>query len=165
MSIKEKIKELGGVDQLEREIDPKIRKKIIEEERVPQEVVDLIDNFGFCIFNNNIGFKPVSKIPVLGGEKTCDIGLIYGWSTEDEVDGVQWNLTRLRDEDLHGYLPIFQGYASDIICLHIEKGTIHYWLQDNGKLYLAAPSFNALIGGFEVIQSDIEYENMDDDDD
>lgn len=163
MDIKKKIKELGGVDKLDRKTDLKPRKKIIEEQQVPKDVVDLIDNFGFCIFNNNVGFKPVRKIPVLGGEKTCDVGLIYGWSTKDEVDGVQWNLTILQDEDLHGYLPIFQGYPGDIICLHIEKGTVHYWSHDEGKLYLAAPSFSALIEGFDIIQSDVEFEDIDED--
>jgi hypothetical protein len=165
MDIKKKIKELGGVDKMKRKTDLKIRKKIIEEYYVPQEVVDLIDNFGFGIFNNNIGFKPINKIPLDYGEKICDIGIIYGWSTKDEVDGVQWNLTKLQDEGLHGYLPVCEGSGRDIICMHIEKGTIHYWLESKGKLYLAARSFNALIEGCQIIQGDVEFYDIDEEDD
>lgn len=152
MDLKKKIKSLGGIDKLKRTLDKKSRELIIAEEGVPETIVNFIDTYGFGMFNNNVGFTSIDKIPVVGDEKLCTLDLIYGWS--DDTDGVKMSLKQLKDEDIIGYFPLAEGNPGDLVCILLKKGTIHYWSHEDGELYKVARSFEEFIESLEIIPDD-----------
>src|SRR5690606_16787345 len=93
-AIKDKIEQLGGVDFLDRKKSQKVRDKVLEKENLEELITAFIDDYGFAMFNNTIGYKTIEKVPV-AGNGLCGIELIFGWS--NDVHGVKWNLEQLKD--------------------------------------------------------------------
>lgn len=148
--IEKKIESLGGVDYINRKKSGKLRDKIMDAEKPPAAVVALIDQFGYAMFNETIGCKTITKIPV-AGKKWTEIGVIFGWGNDES--GVRSNLENLKDEDNgEGYFPLAEGYPGDMICISLKgknKGKIFYWCHDEGEFYTIAKSFKEFVMSWE----------------
>ncbi|MBX3164564.1 MAG: SMI1/KNR4 family protein [Bacteroidetes bacterium] len=158
-AIKDKIEQLGGVDFLDRKKSQKVRDKVLEKENLEELITAFIDDYGFAMFNNTIGYKTIEKVPV-AGNGLCEVAVIFGWS--NDVHGVKWSLEQLKDE-VEGYFPFAEGFPGDYVCVctkkNTDKGKIYYWAHEEGELYLIANSFEEFVMSWELNQED----NSDDD--
>lgn len=154
--IETKIETLGGFQSIEND-EPKDNEFQVAQYlsdnklNLPNIYIDFSEKYGGCMFNNDVVFSSISKIPSAYEDGSCPISIFYGWNQGEE--SLQENREAFIEQISEKYFVIAEANPGDQLLVNNEDNKIYYWAHEeseNDCIFLVANSFEDFIESLEI---------------